>query len=232
MKWSEHMKKIVSLACALVLCLSMALPAFAATKTFVPSISYKDGPELVEGSLNGEDVTDCLVLTSIPQAQEKATDISEEENALLLDVYAQLSDGTMKLPLDNDRLVIRELVDFSFGQNACVIPGHTHKADLAADDTTLTADFDLGLAKGIEVVVMAYVGGEWIPVEAVNNDDGTVTCVFEDICPVVFCVEEGIEEDSPKTGDTSGTDLILWGSMMLVSAAVLLALVARQRKRA
>ena len=44
------MKNCICLLVALMLCLSMAVPAFAAEDNFVPSIGYKDGPEIVKGS--------------------------------------------------------------------------------------------------------------------------------------------------------------------------------------
>ena len=43
----------------------------------------------------------------------------------------------------------------------------------------------------VEVAVFSYVDGEWIEaVSVTNNGDGTVTVVFEDICPVAFAVKE------------------------------------------
>ena len=41
------MKRIVCLIVAIVLCLAVASPAFAAKTEFVPSISYKDSPTIV-----------------------------------------------------------------------------------------------------------------------------------------------------------------------------------------
>ena len=41
------MKRIISLFIILVLCLSLAAPAFATETGFVPSITYKPSPEIV-----------------------------------------------------------------------------------------------------------------------------------------------------------------------------------------
>ena len=113
------MKKIISLVLVLVVCLSLACPAFAAETTFVPSISYKDGPDADSAKLKDENVGSCLVITSITEAKNKATDITQEDRDLLLDVYDQLKTGAMKLPLENNKYVIRELVDVNFKANAC-----------------------------------------------------------------------------------------------------------------
>lgn len=43
------MKKVICLLIVLMLCLSMAAPAFAAEDDFVPSIGYKDGPKIIKG---------------------------------------------------------------------------------------------------------------------------------------------------------------------------------------
>ena len=47
------MRRILSLLIVLVLCLGLAVPAFAAEDGFVPSITYKPNPEVVE--VPGED---------------------------------------------------------------------------------------------------------------------------------------------------------------------------------
>lgn len=227
------MKRFLSLMVALLVCLSLACPAFAAETTFVPSITYKDGPDIEDAQLDDENVSGCLVVTSITEAKNKSTDITQEDREELLDVYDQLEDGSMKLPLENDEYVIRELVDVSFRQTACVEAEHGHKEWLEQDDTTITVDFDLGVARGTEVVVLVYVDGEWKPIESVvNNGDGSVTCVFEDICPVAFCVEADKADVPAQTGDTMGQNLILWVVLMVASLAAIIVLMVRRRKHA
>lgn len=226
------MRKIVCLIAALLMCVALASPAFAAADQFVPSISYKDGPELEDAVIEDEDVGGCVIVTSIPDAREKTTDIYQEDRDLLIEVYEKLSDGSMKLPYENDKYVIRELVDVSFKKTSCVEADHGHKEELARDDTTITIRFDLGVHKTTEVIVMAYIDGEWAAVESVtNNGDGTVTCVFEDICPVVFCVEEYAEVMSPKTGDAVGRKLPFALALMAAALSGLTVLQVRRRKQ-
>lgn len=225
------MRRVICLMAALLVCVAVAMPAFAATGTFVPSISYKDGPEVEKAELNGEDTTGCLVVTSLKEAKEKTTDIYQEERDLLLEVYEKLNDDTMKLPLKNANYVVRELVDVSFAKTGCVEVSHGHKEWLAQENTTVEIVFDLGIKKGTDLEVLVYLNGEWIPVnDAVNNGDGTVTCVFEDICPVAFCVEPQVSADPPKTGDIVGGNTIYWMILLASSFCAVVVLIINRRK--
>lgn len=238
------MRRVVCCVIALLICVSLAVPAFAATGDFVPSISYKDGPDVMVASLDEgdgkkEDVTPCVVVTSIPEAKDKTTDITQEERDTLLDVYEELSDGIMTLPDLPDGYVIRDLVDVSFEHDDCrEKEDHGHKDQkLKQPGVTLTLTFDLGVAKGVDVIVMTYIDGKWQPIESVkNNGDGTVTCVFEDICPVVFAVKQssgGIGSLIPKTGDAFGQNLGLWIGVLVASGVALaaVAVVAVRKKK-
>ena len=217
------MKKVLCMLMALVLAVSLAVPAFAAD-TFVPSITYKDGPDVDNGSMNGERVTTCLVVTSISEAKDKSTDITQEERDQLLDLYAKLDSGKMKLPIANDQYVVRELVDVSYSAIGCVVD-HDHEEWLKKDGNTATIDFDLGVPGGTEVVVMVYTGEEWVAAEQVTNlGGGIVRVVFEDLGPVAFCVKEEAQAPSPDTGDTGGQRVLLWGAVAAGSVAALLIL--------
>lgn len=226
------MKRIAILFLALLLCAGLAAPALAAENKFVPSISYKDGPDIESGHLDGDPVGDCLIVSTITDCRDKTTDIPQADRDLLLQVYKDLTDGTMKLPLEED-YVIRELVDVSFRQTGCVEKPHPHKEELAKEGTKLTVIFDLGVPKNIPVVVMTYINGKWEPAEnVVNNGDGTVTVIFEDICPVVFCVDPNDVYTPPKTGDAYRKSLLLWSTLLVTSSAALaLLLYRRQRSR-
>lgn len=227
------MKKIFSLIAVLVMCLAMVAPAVVSADTFVPSISYKDGPEVESAEMENEDVANCVVVTSVLAAQEKTTDIFQEDRDLLLEVYAKLADGSVKLPLA-EYYVIRELVDVSFKKVECIDPEHTHEDDLAEEGVTITIDFDLGVKASTEVVVLSYHDGEWAPIKSVvNNGDGTVTCEFEHFCPVAFCVQEGAESGPSQTGDAMAKTLYIWVAVLAVSlvALVVLFVVLFRRKK-
>lgn len=226
------MRRIVCLMTVMLLCVTLILPGVASADTFVPSVTYKDGPTIESAELESETVTDCVVVTSILAAENKTTDIYQESRDLLLDVYAKLSDGSMKLPLEGN-YVIRELVDVSYKVSTCIEPGHTHSEQLAVEGVTIAVKFDLGIGKDTDLEVLHYHDGAWQSVEsATNNGDGTVTCVFEHFCPVAFCVEETVTDTPAQTGDPAGQRLGLWLGAMVISAAAIVALVIGRRKYA
>ena len=223
------MQKIITLCLAVVLCVALACPAFAAEDLFVPSIGYKDGPQIIDTSLE----TDCLIVTSIRGAEQQTTDIYQEDRELLLDVYEQLMDASMKLPLEDNTYVIRELVDVSFKKSDCQenTEHDDKKAWLAEEETTVTVVFDLGIKDTTEVIVFVYVDDQWVKVEQVQNlGGGKLEVEFEDLCPVAFCVDPDAEEQAPATGDVVGQSLLLWVVLMAVSfVAIVVLLINRHR---
>ena len=219
------MRRIISLVIVLVFCIGFACPVMAA-EPFVPSIGYKDGPDIVDADPHGG----CLVVTTIPQAKDQSTDISQEDRDLLLEVYEKISDGTMKLPIE-DSYVIRDLVDLSWLKTTCVEADHGHQEWLEEKDTHVTVTFDLGVKEGVDVVVMVYVDGKWVEAKDVkNNGDGTVTVEFEDICPVAFCINRADVVGPPQTGDVAGQNIMLFAVLMVVSAAAFVTLLILRRR--
>ncbi len=223
------MKKLICVLVALMLTMSLAVNTFAAKSEFVPSITYKDGLIISSATLDGKNVTGCVVVTSLKAAEDKTTDLSQAERDQLLDLYRKLLSGEMELPLDGN-YTIRELVDVSFGYNSC--RGDSEHGDknsqLGKQGVTLAVDFDTNLKANEKLKVLTYVDGKWKVVENVTvNKDGTVTALFEEICPVVFCVEKAGGDSSSKTGDLS---MSLWiGTMVVATAAVAVLLTNRRR---
>lgn len=223
------MKKVICVMTALVMCIMLAIPAFAAE--FVPSAGYKDHPNVDypvsvvddDGNKIDEIHEDCLVITSVGEAEE-SEDIPDDAREELLEVYEKLTDGSMTLPYGDDReYVIRDLVDVS------LVCTDGHKELVEQDGVYLEVTFELGVVPGTEVVVMVYVDGQWVSVPKVtNNGDGTVTVLFEDICPVTFSVLESSHNPPAQTGDNSGIGM--WVAVMTVSAAALIVLVVFRRK--
>lgn len=228
------MKKVISLAVALVMIFAFACPAFAAENEFVSSITYKDGPFLVSAEMNGERHDSCIVITSISQAKAKTTDITQDERDLLLEVYDKLNDGTMD-PGIGDGYVIRELVDVNFKYDDCrqVTDHQTKIEEIAEPKVNIKLTFDLGIGSRDDVIVKAYNDGQWVDVETTNNGNGIVSCVFEHFCPVLFAVKGGGSSLPPQTGDTAGQYLPLWiGLMALSVAGIVTVIVVASRKKA
>lgn len=210
---------------------------------FVPSITCKDGMESSDATINfapgtgtgtatAEGIDGCVVVTSIAQAKDKSTDISQEDRDLLLEVYEKLSDGSMKLPLKGET-VIKELVDVSFEYEDCrLIEEHGHKDEiLKQEGVTLTVKFPMNLSQEEKLVVVSYVDGQWVEVESTVNADGTVTCVFEDVCPVAFVLCEGAEEASEGSAPWTGDMITMWVIVMAVCAAGIVAVLVFMKKQ-
>jgi hypothetical protein len=214
----------------LMLCLSMAAPAFAAEDDFVPSIGYKDGPEIIKGEQDEKDVTDCLIVTTIKEAEEKSTDITQDDRDLLLDVYDKLMNDEMTLPIECD-YEIRDLVDVSYKYEDCrTAEGHGNKPEeLKEEGVTVTITFDMGLCPREVLEVYVYIDGQWVAVEnVVNNGDGTLTVEFEDICPVAFV--KTLCNAAP-TGDAARNQLGIFIGLMVVSAAAIVVILCLKGKK-
>lgn len=241
------MKKMISLLLVAVLCIGLVCPVFA--DEFVPSITDKDAPDIVPvpdgegksciGPLMNEDdeiigyaYDDCLVITPISEANT-STRIPEDSKDILLDVYGKLSDGTMNLPyekfndnLDPSTMVIRDLFDASWlcGKDSGFTDHPDHPSILAVPGNTLTITFNIGVPKNATVYVMTYINGVWEPIEScTNNGDGTVTCVFEDICPIAFSIGSQYTNPPAQTGDNSM--IFLWITLLAVATLSLAALI-------
>ena len=241
------MRKIICLLAVLMLCVSIAAPAYAAEDVFVPSITVKDSPEIVifsdphgryvmgtivdeEGNIIDYVQQDCLVITPVSKANTSDR-IPEAARDMLISVYDKLVAGTMKIPyekvsadLNSSNMVIRELIDISW---LC----EDHPAAVAAKEITVSLTFDLGVRADEDVVVMTYKNNEWNPIaEVVNNGDGTVTCVFDDFCPVSFSVSKDAGTNYPQTGDSM--NITLWGTLLAVSFVAITAMFIFYRKSA
>lgn len=246
------MKKFVCLFLALVMLSSMACFVSAAQEDFVASITFKEDPEIVpvgtedgkvvigniydeNGNIIGKIYEDCLLITAVSQARTSEL-IPDDAEDLLLDVYNKLVAGTMKLPYEKvagyngENMVITELVDATWlcedAEEKTPCPEVVAPPKVVFDIT-----FRLGVAADVPVTVMTYKHDQWNPIVSTkNNGDGTVTCVFEDLCPVSFSIPTKNVPPS-DTGDSSNP--VLWAVLMGVSAVALIAVVVvytRKRK--
>lgn len=235
------MKRAIAFMVAIMLCCTLALSVSAA-ENFVPSISYKDHPDVVDDPEliddGGEKIhkldSHCLEITSVAEAVNTPADARTDAEKLLVEVYEQLDEGTMKLPFTGDsadNMVIRDLFDASLiCGDVHLDPNHVQ--ELAKPGVCIEISFDLGIGANVPVVVMVYLDGQWTPAVSVkNNGDGTVTCVFEEICPIAFCVDTTDLTPAPPTGDVIGQNLIYWVIMMAASGTILILLLVAQRRQ-
>lgn len=250
------MKKIVTALMTLVLSLALACPVLAAD--FVESIGYKPAPEIVvlkeedgksiigyiedeEGNKITIEHKDCLVITPVSEA-DSSQEIPSEEKEILLKEYNDFATGKQKLSdiegldeyakkilgegKDADDLVIRDFFDASL---IC-----DEKEELKKDGTTIDLTFKVGVGKDTPINAIVFLNGEWQLVKnVVNNGDGTVTCTFEDLCPVAFIVPgETVEQSgstTPITGDNA--NIVMWSAIAAVSLVLIIALGVVYRRR-
>jgi hypothetical protein len=221
------MKKFISLLTVLMLCAALMVPAYAANE-FKPSVEFKPAPEIVpipdgEGNMALAMLVDefgvvvdyiyegdmCLVVTPVARAEDSNV-IPEDAKNTLLDCYEKLNNGSMTLPYEKfdaglvgSNMVIRDLFDISF---LC----DEHPSMLIPEGVRLVVRFRMGVDADKNVYTMTFNDGEWNPiVSTVNNNDGTITCTFEHLCPVAFTVE-GEQSEPPQSGDPAGEQLGLW----------------------
>ena len=245
------MRRIVCLFIALVLCLSIAVPAFAAETGFVPSITYKPNPEIVpvvgedgEESIgvirdeNGEIISyvdhGCLMLTPIAHVWDDEIEVPEYIEKLLTSVYEGLNDGSMEIPyekfeanLNAADMVIRDLFDARW---TC----EEHRAMVEKEGVTFEITFDLGVVAEAQIFVMTYdeATKEWDPiVKTVNNGDGTVTCTFEHLCAVSFSMP--LAGTVAPTDDAQSPDVLPWIIVLILAVVgVVTVLVVKNKKKA
>lgn len=253
-----NMKKIISLVLALMICLSVTCTAFATAYT--ASVENKSAPAVVEiqdaagntaiATLTGDLPEgmamvsgEFLVVTALADAETSAH-IPDASEQALLEVYNGLQDGTIQVPFEEldpekaDNLVIRDLFDVSWTD----VDGNSFEELLNAEGVSLEMTFAMNVEADAVVYVMVYKNDTWNQIEKVtNNGDGTVTCVFNHLCPVAVIVEaeETMEvvnlpaaqsAASAQPAEASGQNVTLW-IVILAAAVVALAAVFAGKKR-
>jgi len=233
----SSMKKILSMIAVLALVLSMSCTVFAAEE-FVPSIEYKDTPEVVptpdgyiallvdgDGNVIEKVPHECLVVTPLSQVYT-SDEIPEESREVMIDVYNELRSAGMKLPFDGDKhYVIRDLFDISW---LC----DEHREMFEKKEIYLQITLRVHISANEEPLVLSYCNEEWGYItEAVNNGDSTITCTIEEFCPFALAVHLDDSQVPPaQTGDANG-NMFVWVVLMAVSAAALFAVVVLRRKQ-
>ena len=241
------MKRVFAVLMIVLLCTAMVVSASA--DTFTPSVTNKPAPELVpaidpDGNPHPGYIMDddgkildyldegCLVITPVSKA-ETSNEIPADSKETLLYVYEQLTSGKMTMPYhlhnpnyDSDDMVIRDLFDATF------LCGE-HPKMLEPTGVMLVLTFDIGVKADEDVSVMTYKNGAWGNiVKITNNGDGTVTCVFEHLCPIAFSVPTGNTPPS-QTGDIPTVGIMGFVALAaLLAIAVLTVLYIRSTKKA
>lgn len=219
------MKRLFAIITVVMMCVSLMVPAMAA-QDFTPSVTNKPAPGVISARIIGKDgevikeITDCLIITPVSEV-DTSTEIPEASRTVLKDVYSKLQNGSMTIPyekhndnLDSSKMVIRDLFDATFVCTEC-------PELLEPEGVVLEIVFDLNIDAGVTVYAMTYKDNEWNPIVSTsNNADGTVTAVFEKLCPVEF----SINTDPEDNGGTGDTDMSMWGILAIASLAAIVVL--------
>lgn len=245
------MRRVICLLTVLTLCLSIAVPAFAAENGFVPSITYKPNPEIVLvedvagqeaiGVIHGKDGNvvsyvghGCLMITPVANIWDEEVEVPADVERLLTFVYEELNDGAMELPyeklgedVDASNMVIRDLFDARW---VCL----DHPEMLEEEHVTFDITFDLGIMPDTQIHAMTYdeETKEWSPiVKTVNNGDGTVTCTFEHLCAVAFSMP--VAAAPVPTDDAPTPNLWPWILLLILAViCVIVVLIIKKKKKA
>lgn len=212
------MKKIVS--CLLVVVMMCALfTTVVAGAGFVPSVSYKPAPEIVD-IVDKDD--DALIIVPVGGAEDD-TKLPEDIKKDLLEQYENLSDDDTKLsdlvPGLSDEMVIKDLFAVS----------ESDKDSDIFKDGKVDVVLKSNVGKDEKVFAIVYADGAWKKVAAKNNGNGTVTVTMEK-SGVVALLTADADVDVPATGDNS--NIGLWVTIMVAAAAMIVVLVVARRRTA
>lgn len=248
------MKKFVVFT--LVLVLLMSNITIASASGYLPSVSYEAFPGLViiedeegnkiigyvenaQGEVISTEYHGCILITPVMDAKRHVSFLSLEAENLLIDTYETLAAPDAKLSVlipelndiakealgehaTADNLVIRELIDIT-----AVCEDLIHF--LEQDGNTLSLTFKMVVPKEAFVTVMTLKNGKWEEAEEViNNDDGTVTVKFGQLCPVLFVT--GLPLEPIVSYESNYTWLIVLCAIVLVLVVVVIYLLRRKSK--
>lgn len=252
------MRKLICLLLVVALCAGLVCSVSAETG-FVPSITYKEEPEIVPVAPPADEDEEwepivgtvyemethqetsnipagCLVV--IPVAE--VADATEEDHLShleqeLKDVYDALMDGSMEIPYElnenynGQSMVVREL----FGTDwMCGTPtyDHDHPTEVAPKGVVFDLTLRMDISPDTEILVMVYVDGEWEPaVEVINNGDGTVTCTFERLGIVSVSVPQDVP--APEAPAENEGNCWLWIILLILAAICFIVVIIIYRRK-
>lgn len=248
------MRKTSRLILALLICMSLSCTAFATS--FTASVVSKSAPEVVElvdetgncavAKLNGalpEGMAfvsdDVLVVTAVADAaiSNRIPDASEKA---LMEVYKGLQAGTIQVPFEEldeknaQNLVVRDLFDVSWTDTE----GNDFAQLLDQEDVSLEITFAMEIEPDAKVYVLVYKNDTWSQIQQViNNGDGTITCVFDHLCPVAVVVEADetmevveVSAENADIQDAQKQNVTLWIVVLTAAVIALTALFVGKRK--
>ena len=215
------MKKALSCMLVIVM-LTFAFTSVVSGAGFVPSVSYKPAPEIVD--IVGHEHNDCIIITPVAKVEESKV-LTVEKKKIFLEQYEKLSDPDTKISdlisdFKND-LVVKDLFDLTV---IC-----SELTEHLKDGKTVDVVLRTPLANNTDIYSMIYVNGKWSKLPVVNNGDGTITLTISDEGVIALLVPaESVDMEAPETGDNS--KVIMWSVVMVAALALIIVLVFVNRR--
>lgn len=242
------MKKALSLILSIIMVFSFSAVAFAAEGDFRPSVDSKDHPVIVPQDFNGVSF-DALILDENDEVVEGIHIVTEKkpDGQIIVTAYSEkgiaddrvdvvyfeasyqeiLDAGSLKelndlIPLG---MIVRDFFDIT------LVGAYN---DIFKEGKKLQIKFDIGAQLKEKLMVLTRCSDEsgWEFVESVTvNPDGTVTVVFDRLCPVIFLTEDTGAVQSPATSDFAST--ALWSLAIIFGlGSVCMIIASKKRARA
>lgn len=205
------MKTIQRILAALMVIAMLAVPVCA--EGFTPSVEQKGAPEVVaapdapegavvvvkdaEGNVVAGVAAEEIVVTSVADSENAPEAVKEEMKAAYDSVAnaASLSEAVPELDkaledrkadVKAENLVVRDLVNVTLSEDAA--------KKLAETGNTLTLGFKMDMKQDDFLMVMCFVDGQWVILDAEQVEileDGTVNVTFtERVGTIAFVVEK------------------------------------------
>ncbi len=240
------MKKAISLILSVIMALSLGVAAYAAEGDFRPSVPSKDHPTVVPQFLNGISF-DALILDENNEVIEGIHIVTEErpDGEIIVTAYSEIEVADERVNVVYMETSYQEVLDArSLKELNEIIPVGmivrdffditlvgTYQ-DIFKEGKKLQIRFDIGAELKEKIMALTRCSDEtgWQFVESVTvNPDGTVTVIFDELCPVIFLTEKSDAVQSPATSDMSTA--VLWTLAVVFGMGSVCMIIAASKKR-
>lgn len=239
------MKKAISLVLAIFMMFGICVSAFAADDDFRPSVDSKDHPVVVPQLFGGISF-DALILDENNEVIEGIHIVTEEteDGQIIITAYSEIETADGRVEVVYFQTSYEEILDARSLQelNELIPVGMIVRdffditlvgayKDIFKDGKKLQIKFDLGAELKDKIMALTRCSDEsgWEFVESVTiNPDGTVTVIFDKLCPVIFLTEQSDLITSPATSDYS--IVALWSLAAIFGIGSVCMLVASKKR--
>lgn len=240
------MKKAISVIISIAMVLCLSIPAFAANGDFRPSVPSKDHPVVIPQDYNGVSF-DALILDENDKVIEGLHIVTEKrpDGAIIVTAYSEIDTADGRVDVVYMQASYEDILDARSLQelNELIPIGMivrdffdvtlvgTYK-DIFKEGKRLQIRFDIGAELEEKIMALTRCSDEdgWEFVESVTvNPDGTVTVIFNKLCPVVFLTEKTDAVQSPATSDINTA--IIWTAAVVFGISSVCMIIAASKKR-